>query len=194
VSIQLKALADEVFEAAAALDLMVPPGMGTVTEPRETRVAMVQVFTPESATRMLKGPGGFSVRPVRDDMGWIAFESLIREAGAEQGRTDAMIAQLITVIRWRAENAPDRFYLAYHGDHPVAHVALFQHRTTAYLHALFTRPDFRRRGAGSFLTQAMDAEARALGCERVALQCIRDSRLPAFFERLGFRGVGEQQP
>ena len=40
---------------------------------------------------------------------------------------------------------------------------------------------------------AMSAEARNVGCERLTLQCTRDSFLPAYYERLGFRAVGEKQ-
>jgi len=194
VSIQLEALADEVFEAAAALDLVVPSVMGIVTDTSETRVAMVQVLTPEIDTAMpspLVGEGqggGFSITPVRDEEGWKAFESLIHAAPAEQGRAVEMIAQ----YRWRAANTPHRFYLAHHQGRAVAHVGLFQHRTIAYLHALFTHPEYRRRGAGSFLTLAMDSEARSVGCNRVVLQCPRGSGSPAYFERLGFRVAGER--
>jgi N-acetylglutamate synthase-like GNAT family acetyltransferase len=202
VSVQLQALADEVFDAAAALDLVVPSEMGPVAalaagfaeegHRSQTRVAMVQVF--------ISSPGhgggsrwGLSLVPVQDEKGWSAFEGLIRAAGAVQSRTDDMAADLIALYRWRAANSPHRFYLACDGDRAVAHVGLFQHRSNGYLHALFTRPDCRRRGAGSFLTLAMDSEARAVGCERVALDCARDSRLPAYFARLGFRAVGERQ-
>ena len=136
--------------------------------------------------------GGLTMLPVQDEEQWLAFNGLIRAASTEDGGTREMTAQLIALHRWRATNTPHRFYVAYHGDRAVAHVGLFQHRTTAYLHALFTHRDFRRRGAGAFLTQAMDAEARAVGCERVALQCLRESGLPGYFERLGFRVVGER--
>jgi N-acetylglutamate synthase-like GNAT family acetyltransferase len=187
VSVQLEALADEVFEAATALDLVVPSNMRTVAAPGEAVVAMVQVFTDNLSI------SGFSILPVQGEERWTAFEGLIRADSAEQGRTDEMTAKLIALDRWRAANTPHRFYLAYHGDRVVTQVGLFQHRSSAYLHALFTRPDFRQQGAGSFLALAMASEARAAGCERVVLQCARDSRLPAYFERLGFRVVGERR-
>jgi N-acetylglutamate synthase-like GNAT family acetyltransferase len=203
VSVQLRALADEVFEAAAALDLVVQSGVRSVpslTAPgltNQTELPMVQVFTPDAG--LLPSPlagegqaGGLSILPVRDEEGWAAFVGVISAEAVEQARSDDTTVQLINLYRWRAANTPHRFYLAKDGDHAVACVGLFQHRTTAYLHGLFTHPDFRRRGAGSFLTQAMEAEARAVGCERVALLCTRESGLPAYFERLGFRVVGER--
>lgn len=199
MSVQLQALADEVFEAAAALDLVVPSGMRKVAalaatgSRSETRLAMVQVFTQNPFASGGGQGGGLTILGVQGEEGWVAFEGLIRADTAAEGRTDAMTAQLISLYRWRAANTPHRLYLAHDGDRAVAHVGLFQHRSTAYLHALFSHPGFRRRGAGSFLTLAMDSEARAMGCERVVLQCTRDSRLPAYFERLGFRVVGEQQ-
>ena len=200
MSVQLQALADEVFDAAAALDLVAPPEMHPVARHRgETRVAMVQTFIPHSGPAFpspLAGEGqgrGYSVLPVESGKAWMAFEDLIRVDAAECGWSDAMTAELIALDRWRAANTPHRFYLAVEGDRAVAHVGLFQHRSSAYLHALFTHPDYRQRGAGSFLTLAMASEARSVGCERVVLQCSRESGLPAYFERLGFRTVGERK-
>ena len=190
MSVQLQALADEVFDAGAALDLFVPAEMRPVASVRsETQVAMVQAFTENPSPDGGRSGRGFTVLTVRDDEGWAAFEGLIHAAGAEQGRTPEMIA----LFRWRAANTPDRFYLAYQGDRAVAHVGLYQHRSSAYLHDLFTHPEYRRRGTGSYLALAMGSEARSVGCERVVLQCPRDSGLPAYFERLGFRTVGERQ-
>jgi GNAT superfamily N-acetyltransferase len=201
VSVQLDALAAEVFEAAAALDLLVPPELCAVAAldasfgapgATERRVAMVQVFT-EIPSRAGGPPAaGFTLVAVRDDSAWMAFAELIRLNVAEAGGTDEMTAALISLNRWRASNTPPGFYLAYQGDRAVAYVGLFQHRSSAYLHSLFAEPNFRGRGAGSFLIRAMDAEARSVGCERVVLQCTRESGLPGYFERLGFRAVGEQ--
>jgi GNAT superfamily N-acetyltransferase len=213
MSVQLQALADEVFDAAAALDLVAPSEMRPVAalaagfaeevHRSQTRVAMVQVFifpsplageqTPISSPFGGGQGGGRTLVLVQDEKAWSAFEGLIRAAGAKQGRTEEMTAQLIALYRWRAANSPHRVYLACDGDRAVAHVGLFQHRSSGYLHTLFTHPDFRKRGAGSFLTLAIDSEARAVGCERVVLACARDSRLPAYFARLGFRAVGERQ-
>jgi GNAT superfamily N-acetyltransferase len=104
-----------------------------------------------------------------------------------------MRSQLNGLYRWRAANTPHYFYLADDGAHAVGHVGLFQHRASAYLHGLYTHPSARRKGAGAALTLAMSAQARVLGCERLTLQCTRDSFLPAYYERLGFRVVGEKQ-
>lgn len=202
MSVQLDALAAEVFEAAAALDLLVPPELRAVAalDPRlnaagaaERRVAMVQVFA-ELPSRAGGSPeAGFTLVPVRDDSAWMAFAELIRLHVAEAGGTDDMTAGLISLNRWRASNTPPGFYLAYQRDRAVAHVGLFQHRSSAYLHSLFTEPNARGRGAGSFLTKAMNAEARSIGCEHVVLQYMPESRLLPYFERLGFRAVGEEQ-
>lgn len=159
-----------------------------------TLTAMVQVFEPDFPSPSVGGRGeGFSVRPVEGEARWAAFEALIRADTAEHGWTPAMTEQLIALHRWRALNTPHYFYLAYDDDRAVGYVGLFQHGTTAYLHALFTHPAERRRGAGAVLTLAMSREARAMGCERLTLRCARDGYLPAYYGRLGFRVVGEQQ-
>jgi hypothetical protein len=38
----------------------------------------------------------------------------------------------------------------------------------------------------------MRAQAAAIGCSRLTLQCIDDAYLPAYYERLGFKAVGKQ--
>jgi N-acetylglutamate synthase-like GNAT family acetyltransferase len=173
----------------------------------ETRVAMVQVSVPSipspargggqiSEPRCGKASasgGRFKILPVASEEEWTAFEGLIRADTEEHGWTGAMRAQLIALFRWRAANTPHHFYLADDGTQPVGHVGLFQHGTSAYLHGLYTHPSARRRGAGAALTLGMSPEARALGCERLTLQCTRDSSLPAYYQRLGFRTVGEKQ-
>jgi len=160
----------------------------------ETRVAMVQVSVPPASSPSGGGRcGGFTILPVRTDEGWAAFEQLIYADTQEHGWTDAMRAQLVALYRWRAADTPHHYYLAHDGTQTVGHVGLFQHGTNAYLHGLYTHPSARRRGAGAALTLAMSVEARALGCQRLTLQCTRDSSLPAYYERLGFRAVGEKQ-
>ena len=158
----------------------------------ETRVAMVQTFIPTLLAREGQG-GGFTIIPVDDPHAWLGFEALIHADTREHGWTGPMTAQLIALYRWRAAETPHRFYLANDGKEPVGQVGLLQHGTTAYLHGLFTHPSARRHGAGATLTLAMSAEARAIGCERLVLQCARDSPLPVYYARLGFRAVGEKQ-
>jgi len=158
----------------------------------ETRVAMVQVFVPSAPSGGGAG-GGVKIRPVAAEASWAAFEALIKADTQEHGWTDPMRAQLIALYRWRAVNTPHYFYLADDGAQTVGHVGLFQHGTGAYLHGLYTHPSARRRGVGAALTLAMSAQARELGGERLTLQCTRDSWLPAYYERLGFRAVGEKQ-
>jgi GNAT superfamily N-acetyltransferase len=154
----------------------------------DVRLAMLQVREPNPS----RSPK-LVVAEVEAPQHWRAFETLTRADAAEQGWSAAMTAQIIALYHWRAGNAPQRLFLAYDGGGAVANVGLFQHGTTAYLHALFTHPSVRRRGVGSALTIAMSEQARAMGCERLTLQCTKDSDLPAFYERLGFRTVGEQQ-
>jgi N-acetylglutamate synthase-like GNAT family acetyltransferase len=172
----------------------------------ETRVAMVQVSIPSSLAPSRGGQiseprcgkasasgGGFKIAPVGTDASWAAFEGLIHADTQEHLWTGPMEAQLIALYRWRAANTPHHFYLVEDGTQTIGHVGLFQHGTSAYLHGLYTHPSARRRGAGAALTLAMSAEARALGCERLTLQCTRDSPLRGYYSRLGFRAVGEKQ-
>ncbi len=157
----------------------------------ETRVAMVQVSIP--STPSPASGVGYKIVPVGSDASWTAFQGLIHDDTQEHGWTGPMEAQLIALYRWRAANTPHHFYLAESGTQPIGYVVLLQHGTSAYLHGLYTHPSARRRGAGAALTLAMSAEARALGCERLSLQCTRESSLPAYYSRLGFRAVGEKQ-
>jgi GNAT superfamily N-acetyltransferase len=160
----------------------------------ETRVAMVQVSTPSIPSPYGRGQGGdFRIFPVGSKESWAAFEALIHADTEEHSWSEPMRAQLIALYRWRAANTPHHSYLADDGTRTVGHVGLFQHGATAYLHGLYTHPSARRRGAGAALTLAMSAEARALGCDRLTLQCTRDSFLPAYYQHLGFRTVGEKQ-
>jgi N-acetylglutamate synthase-like GNAT family acetyltransferase len=160
----------------------------------EIRVAMVQVSVPSTPSPSGGGQGGgFKIVPVGTDASWAAFQGLIHTDTQEHGWTGPMKAQLIALYRWRAANTPHHFYLAEDGTQTIGHVGLLQHGTSAYLHGLYTHPSARRRGAGAALTLAMSAEARALGCERLTLQCTRDSPLPGYYSRLGFRAVGEKQ-
>lgn len=161
----------------------------------ETRVAMVQVSVPSIPSGAGGGvlDGGFRILPVASEETWEAFVRLIDADTQEHEWTDSMRSQLIALYRWRAANTPHHYYLADDGTQTVGHVGLFQHGTNAYLHGLYTHPSARRRGTGAALTLAMSAEARGLGCQRLSLQCTRDSSLPAYYERLGFRAVGEKQ-
>ena len=161
----------------------------------ETRVAMVQVSIPTTSPSFVRDGlgGGFTIVPVESEREWRALNTLIRADTQEHSWTEPMRTQLIALYRWRAANTPHHSYLADDGTRTVGHVGLFQHGATAYLHGLYTHPSARRRGAGAALTLAMSAAAGALGCDRLTLQCTRNSFLPAYYEHLGFRAVGEKQ-
>ena len=151
----------------------------------ECRVAMVQV-APQNP------PGGGSeVRLVESAADWRAFERLIEENTREYGWTAPMTGQLVALCHWQAENQPQSWLLARAGGGPVGFVGFYQHGTVGYLHALYTRASARRRGVGSSLVDAVGGQARTIGCERVTLECTRDSFLPAFYQAFGFRTVGE---
>lgn len=161
---------------------------------RDIRIAMVQVMSAPSPSPGSgeAGGGGLNIIRVVGAVDWAAFEELIHLDTTEHEWTASMRDQLIALYRWRAENTPTSFYVACDGERPVGHVALYQHGPTAYLHGLFTDPGQRRRGVGSSLTRAMHDEMRAMGAERLTLQCSDDGYLPAYYHRLGFRRVGEQ--
>lgn len=160
----------------------------------EVRVAMVHVFEDfvPSAAAGGESERGFSIGEVAAATSWSDFEESLRIDAREHGWTEAMTAQYLRLCRWRAENTPHHYYLLYEGDQRLAHAGLFQHGRTIYLHGVYTRPDARRRGAGTALTQLMAGEARRLGGDRLVLQCTDDSHLPAFYARLGYRPVGQQ--
>jgi len=151
----------------------------------ECRVAMVQVAPPAAS------PGwNGAVRLVETAADWQAFEGLIREDTAEHAWSSVMTEQIIRLYR-HGEEQPPRWLVADGAGEAVAYVGLYQHGTVGYVYALFTRPSDRRRGAGSALVYEAGRRARALGCERLTLQSTRDSFLPAYYEALGFRTVGE---
>ena len=146
---------------------------------------MAQLFQPPATTDW-----PFRLEPVTDAPTWRDFEDLVRSDWAKgEART---VDQVLGFYRWSVDNAPQRFYLACDGNRAIAHAGLHQHGFTGYFHALFTLPEARRRGAGSMLTVRLSAEAHAAGCDRVVLHCDRDSALPGYYERLGFRTVGEE--
>lgn len=155
---------------------------------QEMRVGMLQVDD-----RPVSLGTGLAIRKVDDPPAWAAFDELNRIDTAEAGECEAIAQQLIDLCHWRAANTPHHYFLAYQADRALAYVGLFQDGTTAYLHSLYTHPAHRKIGAGSALTRAVSRQAYAMGCQRVVLRCRRDGGLPAFYARLGFRVVGEQQ-
>lgn len=151
----------------------------------ECRVAMVQVTEPAEPSS-----GHAAVRPMQSLADWERFERLIRGDAAENGWSKAATEQLVRLYHQGKEQVQSWLLASAAGD-AVGYVGLYQHRRVGYLHALYTRPPSRRQGAGSALVNGASQLARARGCERLTLQCTRDSFLPGFYHRLGFRAVGE---
>jgi len=152
----------------------------------ECLLAMVQVAPGERAEK-----GDLEIRPVQSQDDWRAFEALIRQDTDEHGWSSSMTEQLLRLCRQQEGNESQVWLLGSFRGKAVARLGLYQHARTGYLHAIYTRPGERRRGAGSALTEAASRHAVAAGCERVTLDCTRDSFLPAFYHELGFRAVGE---
>ena len=151
----------------------------------ECRVAMIEVAASEQPRP------GIVVRPLETADDWRAFEGLVRGDAAEHGWTQARSDQLVRLYLDGEKLAQQSWLLAFIDGQAVGYVGLYQHRTVGYLHALYTPGPARGRGVGSALVVGTSGSARALGCERLTLQCTRDSFLPGFYHRLGFRVVGE---
>jgi hypothetical protein len=159
----------------------VGPRLGRAWYAIEARFAMVQVRDPEPRPRLSP-----LVTCVENAATWAAFDALIRFYTARHNWTEAATLQLLDLCHWRATNSAHHYYLATEGRRAIDYLGLFQHGTTGYLHTQFTET-----GADAALTLAVIEQAHAMGCQRVVLECSRESRTSAWL--LGFRVVGEQQ-
>jgi ribosomal protein S18 acetylase RimI-like enzyme len=158
----------------------------------EVRIAMVQAYQEVSRDAWSAKRAEFRCVAVGVEAAWKDLEASLHTEGAERGWPRNMSEQYVDLLRWRCENSPHHYALALDAGRPVAHAGWYQHRTTAYLHGIYTHRDQRRRGAARQLTLTMAEDSRRAGCDRVTLQCIDDGYLPAYYGRLGFRSVGEQ--
>jgi uncharacterized protein (DUF952 family)/GNAT superfamily N-acetyltransferase len=106
------------------------------------------------------------------------------------GITDDQLAQL--TARYRIEDGVvDVCCLAVReGDRVVACCLLKRDGATAWLDAVETAPDARRRGYADALVRAAVATARDGGCDLVALDTWADDWKRAWYARLGFREAG----
>lgn len=68
------------------------------------------------------------------------------------------------------EKAPQRLFLAYVDDNPVATSLLFMHEDTAGIYYVSTLPDYRNKGCGLKVTQAAMQAAKESGFKDVILQ------------------------
>lgn len=128
--------------------------------------------------------------PVADGPTWAAFDTQVEQDWRRWPQST--IRQVIAVFHAFTEVLPDRFYLAMLDGGVVGRVGMLRHRDLGYVHGLAVLPTVRRRGVGTALMRAMEAQARAEGCERIALLCETDSWLPAYYGRLGYIPISEE--
>ncbi|TCK20107.1 GNAT family N-acetyltransferase [Pseudonocardia endophytica] len=106
------------------------------------------------------------------------------------GITDDQAAHLTD--RYRIEDAVVALhcYAVREGDRVVATCLLKRDGGTAWLDAVETVPDARRRGHANALIRAAAATARDAGCDLVALDTWADDWKRAWYARLGFTDAG----
>jgi ribosomal protein S18 acetylase RimI-like enzyme len=91
-------------------------------------------------------------------------------------------------------------FLAFEGDRVVGIVtgfvgfSTFAARPLVNIHDLHVRADFQRRGIARRLLEAIETEARALGCSKLTLEVQEHNHgALALYRRLGFAG-GQYEP
>jgi GNAT superfamily N-acetyltransferase len=95
-------------------------------------------------------------------------------------------------------------FLAFDGEHPIGIAtcftgfSTFAARTLVNIHDLAVHPDFRKRGVGRGLLEAVERRARDLGCCKITLEVLdRNHSAMAAYKAFGFvryalqEGAGE---
>jgi ribosomal protein S18 acetylase RimI-like enzyme len=94
------------------------------------------------------------------------------------------------------EHGKSRVFLAYEGDEPAGLAicfigfSSFKAKPLVNVHDLAVAPQFRGRGIGKALLEAVAADARALGCGKVTLEVRADNaRAIDLYRRVGFQST-----
>ena len=113
------------------------------------------------------------------------------EFGDGQPLSDQARADLIPGL---VHHGGARIFLAYEENRPVGLAicligfSSFRARPLLNIHDIAVSPDFRGKGIGRQLLEAIEQDARALGCCKVTLEVRSDNlRAQALYKRVGFK-------
>jgi putative acetyltransferase len=150
------------------------------------------VEPPAQQTTMIKqsDPRSFAIRRV--DILCQTAQALIGELNAELSRTYP--EQGACHFRLDADEVgPGRgaFVAAFYGERPIGCGAVRRvDDATGEVKRMYVVPDLRGKGVGKALVGAIEAEAKALGLTRLALETgVRQHAALALYERLGFKRI-----
>lgn len=94
------------------------------------------------------------------------------------------------------KHGKSRVFLAYEGDEPAGLAicfigfSSFKAKPLVNVHDLAVAPQFRGRGIGKALLEAVAADARALGCGKVTLEVRADNaKAIGLYRRVGFQST-----